>query len=311
MKIFGWVTKDTNIDFMSMRKWAYALSIIMVVVSVAAIAIKGFNYGIDFSGGILVEIKSAEKIDLNEIREKLSALDLGEVNLQTIGTEGNELMIRAQAENMDEDGLRAAVIKIKEILGEDVDYRKVESVGPQVGDELKRDGLIAAILALAAISLYVWIRFEWQFAIGTMVGLAQDGIVAAGLLSICDMDFSLTTVAALLTLIGYSVNDKVVTYDRVRENLSKFKKMPQYDLINKSVNDVLSRTILTGVSTVGAAAILLILGGDTLRSFSFVLTFGVLIGVYSSIFTSSLILNLFDLRKTQEDEKSLNPFGSI
>ncbi|MDR1693951.1 MAG: protein translocase subunit SecF [Lactobacillaceae bacterium] len=310
MKIFSWIIKDTNIDFMSMRKPTYALSILMVAASIALIALKGFNYGIDFSGGILIEIKSPEVIDMQEIREKLSDIDIGEVNLQTIGNTGDELMIRAQASNLDEKEQMDAVNKIKQIIGDDVDYRKVELVGPQVGDELKRDGIIAAVLALAAISIYVWVRFEWQFAIGTMIGLAQDGIVAAGLLSLFDMDFSLTTVAALLTLIGYSVNDKVVTYDRVRENLGKYKKMPQYDLINKSVNDVLSRTFLTGISTIGAASILLVLGGDTLRSFSFVLTFGILVGIYSSIFTSSLILNLFDLRKTQEEDK-INPFGAV
>lgn len=307
MNLFGWITKDTKIDFMSMRKWTYALSIVTVVLSVLFIVFKGFNYGIDFSGGILLEIKTPEKIDVQDVRDKLSSLEIGEVNLQTLGNEGDELMIRAQADGMDEKAQMAAVNQIKEILGDDVDYRKVELVGPQVGEELKMDGIIAAVLALLALSVYVWVRFEWQFAVGTMVGLAQDGITATGLLSVFDMDFSLTTLAALLTLIGYSINDKVVTYDRIRENLRKFKKMPQPELLNKSINDVLSRTLLTGISTVGAAAALLILGGETLRSFAFVITFGVIIGAYSSIFTSSLILNLFDLRKTEEEKVS--PFS--
>lgn len=309
MRLFGWITKDTNIDFMSMRKITYALSTITVAASVFFILFKGFNYGIDFAGGILIEIKSEEKIDVSEIRNKLSSVNIGEVNLQTIGEDGTELMIRAEADNLDERQQMAAVNRIKEILGDSVDYRKVELVGPQVGEELKMDGIIASVIALLALSIYVWIRFEWQFALGTMVGLFQDGITAAGLLSLFDMDFSLTTLAALLTLIGYSINDKVVTYDRIRENLKKYKKMPQTELLNKSINDVLSRTILTGISTIGASAALLVLGGETLRSFAFVITFGVIIGAYSSIFTSSMILNFFDLRKTDEDR--INPFERI
>lgn len=309
MNIFGWITRDTNIDFMSMRKWTYALSIITVVASIAFIISKGFNYGIDFSGGILIEIKAPEVIDVAETREKLSKVDIGEVNLQSIGDTGQELMIRAQASNLDEGQQTSAINQIKEILGDNIEYTKVEMVGPQVGDELKKDGIIASIIALVALSIYVWVRFEWQFAIGTMIGLFQDGITAAGLLSLFGMDFSLTTLAALLTLIGYSINDKVVTYDRIRENLKKYKKMPQVELLNKSINDVLSRTLLTGISTIGASLALLVLGGETLRSFSFVITFGVIIGAYSSIYTSSMVLNLFDLRKT--DDERINPFERI
>lgn len=309
MNIFGWITKDTNIDFMAARKYTYALSIITVIVSIGFIVFKGFNYGIDFSGGILIEIKSPEVINLTEIREKLTNIKIGDVSLQTIGDSGQELLIRAQASHLDERQQMTAINNIKEILGNDVDYRKVELVGPQVGDELKKDGIIASVIALIALSIYVWVRFEWQFAVGTTIGLFQDGITAAGLLSAFNMDFSLTTLAALLTLIGYSINDKVVTYDRIRENLKKYKKIPQIELLNKSINDVLSRTLLTGISTVGAAIALLILGGDTLRSFSFVITFGVIIGAYSSIFTSSMILNLFDLRKT--DEERISPFEAV
>lgn len=309
MKIFKWVTKDTNIDFMKVRKTTYALSILMVAAALALVAFKGFNYGIDFSGGILIEIKTPEKINPAEVREKLSSLNIGEINLQTLGDEGDELLIRAQAANLDDKEQGEAVLKIQELLGEGVEYRKIEQVGPQVGDELKRDGIVAMVIALGALALYVWIRFEWPFAVGTTLGLAQDAIVALGLLSFFEMDFSLTTLAALLTLVGYSINDKVVTYDRVRENLRKFKKMGQVELINKSINDVLSRTLLTSISTMGAAAALLILGGDTLRSFAFTITFGVGVGVYSSIFTSSMILNLFNLRKSEEEK--VNPFGNV
>lgn len=306
MKIFNFITRETNLDFVGYRKLFYILSIASIVISIAFVAIRGFNYGIDFSGGILIEIKSETTIDLSELRTRLSSIDVDDVNLQTMGPDGTEVMIRAQSESMDEKSQRETVEKIKNIVGSNVEYRKVESVGPQVGDELKRTGILSAIIAVLAISIYVWARFELPFAIGSMVGLFQDAIVAAGLLSIFDMDFSLTTLASLLALIGYSINDKVVTYDRIRENLQKYKKMPQLELINKSINDVLARTILTGLSTVAVSGALLVMGGETLRSFAFVITYGVIIGAYSSIFTSAMVLNLFDLRKVEQT--SVSPF---
>ena len=219
-------------------------------------------------------------------------------------------MIRAQAKNLDEKEQMNAVNEIKNILGSEYEYRKVELVGPQVGDELKRAGIIASVIAILAITAYIWFRFEWQFALGGMLGLIHDIVITVGLLSLFGMDFSLTTVAAILTLAGYSVNDTVVTYDRIRENLRKYKKMPQFDLLNKSVNDIFSRTILTGLTTMLASLSLLIWGGDVLRSFSFTLVWGILIGTYSSIYVSAVILNLFDLRK-KDDEKVINPFGNV
>ena len=310
MKIFSWVTKDTSINFMGARKLTYVLSIGLFLLSIACIAIKGFNYGIDFSGGILIELKADEKINVEAMREQLSHVDLDDVNIQTIGEIGDEVMIRAQAKGLDEKEQMAAVNEIKSTLGSDYEYRRVELVGPQVGDELKKDGIIASIIAILAITAYIWVRFEWQFALGACLGLVHDVVITVGLLSLFDMDFSLTTVAAILTLAGYSVNDTVVTYDRIRENLRKYKKMPQYDLLNKSVNDIFSRTILTGLTTLLASISLLIWGGDVLRSFSFTLVWGILIGTYSSIYVSAVILNFFDLRK-QPDEKVINPFGNI
>lgn len=310
MKLFSWVTKDTTIDFMKGRKFCYALSIVMIIFSIASIAVKGFNYGIDFSGGILMEIKSENKIDVDQMRKTLNTVDLDDVNLQTIGESGDEVMIRAQAKNLNEKEQMAAVNQIKKALGSEYEYRRVELVGPQVGDELKIDSIVASIIAVLAITAYIWVRFEWQFALGAMIGLIHDLIVTVGLLSFLDFDFSLTTVAAILTLAGYSVNDTVVTYDRVRENLRKFKKMPQYELLNKSINDIFSRTILTGLTTFLAALALFVFGGDTLRSFSFVIVWGVVVGTYSSIYVSAVFLNLFDLRK-KPDEKAINPFGNV
>lgn len=312
MKIFNWVTKDTNIDFMKARKIAYAASIIMVLLSCYFIIFKGFNYGIDFSGGILMEVKSEHKIDANEVRKQLSGIGLDELTLQTIGENGDEMQIRTQTDDNSEDAQRIAIVKIKEALGSGYEYRRVESVGPQVGDELKRAGVVASLIAILAICAYIWFRFEWQFAFGALVGLFHDVLITVGLLSLFNFDISLTTVAAVLTLAGYSVNDKVVTYDRIRENLRKYKKMPQYDLLNKSVNDILSRTILTGLTTIFASAALFVFGGEALRSFSFTILWGVIIGTYSSVYIASAVLNLFDLRKTQEArEKDVNPFGNV
>ncbi len=311
MTLLSWVTKDTNIDFMKFRKAGYVLSIAMVVLSVACIVFKGFNYGIDFSGGILIELKSPEKIDMEEVRKQLENVDLDDVNLQSIGEAGDEMMIRAQTKVEDEKAQMAAVNAIKEILGTEYEYRRVELVGPQVGGELKKAGTIASIIAVLAISLYIWFRFEWQFALGAMIGLIHDLVTTLGLLSLLGFDFSLTTVAAILTLAGYSVNDTVVNYDRIRENLRKYKKMPQYDLLNKSINDIFSRTILTGLTTLFASIALFIFGGDTLRSFSFTIMWGVIVGTYSSIYVSSTMLNLFNLRANQDKDKAVNPFGNI
>lgn len=311
MRIFSWVTKDTNINFLGAKKLTYAISILSVILSVVVISIKGFNYGIDFSGGILMEIKSEQPFDLQKVRSELESINVGEINLQTIGENGDELMIRAEADNMDEDAQRLAVQKIKQTLGSGIEYRRIETVGPQVGDELKVAGAIASLIAIFAISAYIWVRFEWQFAIGALLGLFHDILITLGLLSAFNMDFSLTTIAAILTLAGYSVNDTVVTYDRIRENLRKFTRMPQEQLLNKSINDIFSRTLLTGFSTILAALALLIFGGDTLRSFSFTIVWGVVVGTYSSIYVSAVILNFFDLRKAQNEDKNVNPFGNI
>lgn len=311
IKIFSWVTKDTNFDFMKTKKITFAVSTIMVILSIVCIAVKGFNFGIDFSGGILMEIKSPEIINVEELRKDLGVLDIDDLNLQSIGEEGNEIVIRAQAKDLDEKAQMAIINKIKETLGAKYEYRRIDLVGPQVGDELKKDGIIASVLAVLAITAYVWFRFEWQFALGTIIGLTHDIIVTCGLLSFFGLDFSLTTVAAILTLAGYSVNDTVVTYDRIRENLQKFKKMNQTDLLNKSLNDILSRTFLTGLTTMFAALALLIWGGDTLRSFAFTIFWGVIVGTYSSIYVSTAFLTPFDLRATQEAQNNVNPFGNV
>lgn len=311
MKIFSWIIKDTSIDFLGFRKIAYAISAVLFAASIASVAVRGFNYGIDFSGGVLIEVKSKNgPVDVDKVRNELDTLKLDELNLQSFGDAQDELMIRAQANNADEESQRVAVKQIKEMLDKDFTFERIESVGPQVGDELKLSGILASVFAMLAISMYIWFRFEWKFAVGALVGLFHDLLITVGLVSIFHLDFSLTTIAAILTLAGYSVNDTVVTYDRVRENLQKYKKMPQYDLLNKSINDIFSRTILTGITTFLASVALLIFGGDALRSFAFVITTGIIIGTFSSIFICVPVINMFDLRATP-DEKDVNPFGNV
>ena len=309
IKIFGWVTKDTNFNFMKSANLTYIISTLLLILSVVCITLKGFNFGIDFSGGILIELKSEKVINVDEMRDTLNKLDIDDLNLQAIGEEGTEIVIRAQAKNMDEKDQMNVVNEIKETLGNTYEYRRIDLVGPQVGGELKKDGVIASVVAILAITVYIWFRFEWQFALGAIIGLIHDVVITLGLLSFFKLDFSLTTVAAILTLAGYSVNDTVVTYDRIRENLRKYKKMNQIDLLNKSLNDILSRTFLTGLTTMFAALALLIWGGDTLRSFAFTIFWGVIVGTYSSIYVSTSFLSLFDLRAAQ-DEQFINPFGN-
>ena len=311
MKIFSWIIKDTTIDFLKGRKLCYALSLLLIIASIASIALKGFNYGIDFSGGVLIDVKSKNgAVDVDQVRKDLSVLKLDELTLQSVGEGNEQLMIRAQANNADEESQRIAVNQIKEILSKDFTFERIESVGPQVGEELKLSGILASVFACVAISLYIWMRFEWRFALGALIGLFHDIFIIVGLLSMMHFEFSLTTIAAILTLAGYSVNDTVVTYDRIRENLQKYKKMPQYDLLNKSINDIFSRTILTGLTTMFASVALLTFGGEALRSFAFVITSGVLVGTYSSIYVSTAILNWFDLRKVAREE-DVNPFGNV
>lgn len=310
MTMLKWITKDTNINFMKGRYVTYALSITLIILACLSMYFKGFNFGIDFSGGVLMEIKSEQPINVEEIRSKLSVLKLDELNLQTIGENGDELMIRAQAENANEEASRKAVVDIKEILGNSYEYRRVENVGPQVGDELKTAGIVASCLAMLAIAIYIWIRFEWQFALGALIGLFHDIIITVGLLSFFHFDFSLTTVAAILTLVGYSINDTVVTYDRIRENLKKYRKMPQLDLLNKSINDIFSRTILTGITTLVAVLPLYFWGGAALHSFAFTILAGLIVGTYSSIYVCTAFLNLFDLRAVEHRDDN-NYFGTI
>ncbi|CAA7623540.1 Protein translocase subunit SecF [Candidatus Terasakiella magnetica] len=288
---------NTKYDFIRYRLVAFGITAFLIIGSFVSIAVKGFNFGIDFAGGILVEAQSTSgPADLHAMRTTLGGLNLGEVSLQEFGTTGRDIMIRVQRQEGAEKAQMDALAKVKDALGSGYSYRRVEIVGPKVGGELVRDGVLAVVLSLAAIAFYVWFRFEWQFGIGALVSTFHDVITTFGLFSITGLEFNLTTVAAILTIAGYSVNDTVVEYDRVRENLRKYKSMSLYDLLNLAVNETLARTILT-VSTVFVTVLaLLFFGGEVLRGFSIAMLWGLIIGTYSSIYVAMPMLVYFNLR---------------
>lgn len=302
-RFIGFITKETNFDFVGKRKYAYVFSAFLMVVSIVSIFAQGLDLGIDFKGGILMEIQSEKQLDIGEMRQKLDSLDMGEITLQEIGGSGKEFLIHTLGRGDDEQTQMAMVEKIKSVLGEGVQFLKVEMVGPKVGSELVTKSIIASVLALLAIFIYIWVRFEWQFAIGCTASLTFVMITTVGLFSVFRIDFSLNVVAAILAVAGYAVNDTIVSYDRVRENLKKYRKMELLPLVNRSTNDTLSRTILTGTTTFFAVIILLLLGGESLRGFSIAMLWGLLIGTFSSIYVAMPMLSLFDIKKSMPTDE--------
>jgi len=290
------VPLDVNIQFIPRRTWFLAVSSLLVAVSVALFAIKGLNYGIDFKGGILIEVRTPAPADLAAIRGKLSGLGLGDVSLQGFG-DPREVLIRVQRQEGDEKAQQAAVTKVKDSLGTGVEYRRTEFVGPQVSEELFWDGVLAVSLSMIGILIYVWFRFEWQFGLAAIVALLHDVLSTIGIFALLDMEFNLTTVAAILTIAGYSINDTVVVFDRIRENLRKFKKLPLPQLLNDSVNQTLSRTVITGGTTLAAVVALYALGGEVIRGFSFAIIWGILIGTYSSVCVASPLLLYLNIKR--------------
>ena len=292
---------DTNVDFMKLRKVNYTLSIILTILSITWISIFGFNFGIDFAGGVTLEIRTESAPKVGELREVLTKLDVGEVMVNTFGNE-NDVSIRVGAHKND-GNLTEKIEKIKATIAqhflEKIDYRKIDFVGPQVGGHLIKSGIYAVTLAFLGIMVYIWMRFEWQFGLGVLIALVHDGIIALGFMSFTRLDFNLSTVAAVLAIIGYSVNDSVVIYDRIRENLRKYASRTVDDIINISVNETLSRTTLTVVTTLLADLALILFGGEAIHSFSVLVFVGILFGTYSSIFISSPVLTLFKLEKFQ------------
>jgi preprotein translocase subunit SecF len=283
------IKRIPNIDFMGLHKLGFALSIVLTLASIGLFLTVGLNYGIDFSGGVLVEARTQGPADLAAMRAKLNGLNLGEVSLQGFGSP-DDVLIRLPRQPGDDKAQMRGVDAVRQALGQSVEFRRVEVVGPKVGHELVAAGVKATILALVAIAAYVWFRFEWPFGVGAMLSTIHDSVTTVGLFALLQLEFNLTTLAAILTIAGYSINDTVVIYDRVRETMRKYKTMDFRTLINLSLNETLSRTILTVSTTALAVLALLFFGGEVLRGFSIAMLWGIVIGTYSSLFIAAPLL---------------------
>jgi preprotein translocase subunit SecF len=271
-----------NLNFIGKQNIFFIISALFLVLSIGSFLTRSLNYGIDFQGGIMIEIRTTQPGNLAQMRNLLSDLKLGEISLQEFG-EPTDFLIRIQKQDGGEEAQQEAVEKVKASLPPDLEYRRTEFVGPKVSDELFRDGILAVIFAIIGILAYIWFRFEWQFGLGAIIALCHDVLTTVGIFSLTGLEFNLSTVAAILTIAGYSINDTVVVYDRVRENLRKYKSMPLTALLNNSINETLSRTIMTSLTTLLALGSLYILGGEVIRGFSFGMIWGVLVGTYSSV----------------------------
>lgn len=281
------IKEKLNIDFMGKRKIALIFSITLMVISIASIAIQGLNLGVDFTGGTLVEVGYDEAVELESIRSELAASEFGEATVQYFGSASDVLIRVAPREGVNTAEISGAIFELLRSGGQSVEMRRVEFVGPQVGEELTEDGGLAMIYALLGILIYVALRFQMRFSFGAIVALIHDVVITVGIFSVMQMDFDLTVLAALLAVIGYSLNDTIVVFDRIRENFHKMRKVTSIEVINASLNQTLSRTIMTSVTTLIVLVALFLVGGEIIHGFSAALIIGVLIGTYSSIFVAS------------------------
>ena len=297
-----------NFNFEQKFKLANISSIILVLISILMIFFKGLNFGIDFKGGTLMELRcDPTNVQIGDVRSSFNQLDLGDINVKEFGKKGDYL-IKFERKNFD-DKVSIKIIKerVSSELQGNVDFRRVENVGPKVSEELLKSGLLAISLALAAMLFYIWVRFEWQFSIGSIIAIFHDVLITIGLFSLLSLEINLSIVAAVLTIVGYSMNDTVVIYDRIRENLIKYSSLKIGEISNKSINETLSRTIITSSTTLLALISIFILGGEILKGFSLAMIIGVIIGTYSSIFVASPILKYFNVSfKTISKEKEKN-----
>jgi len=292
------VPEQTNIKFINYRKIAYFFSFVMIMASFAIYLTNDLNYGIDFEGGIMIEIGTEAPADIGRIRSAMSSLEMGDVKVQEFGDPRDVLIRLEHQEGLTVDEV---VEKVRNVLPGVVDgeisYRRTETVGSTVSGELIEDGIMAVLFAIGAVLVYIWFRFEWQFGMGAVVALVHDVILTVGMFSFTGLEFNLSTIAAILTIVGYSLNDTVVVYDRIRENLRKFRKKPMPELLNLSINDTLSRTVMTSVTTLIALAALFFLGGEGIHGFSAAMIWGIFVGTYSSIFIASPILLWVELQR--------------
>jgi preprotein translocase subunit SecF len=315
------VPAETNWDFFSRWKIWLGISALLVVVAFASFALQGLNYGIDFRGGTTIRTESAQPVDVGSYRDALAALELGDVVISevfdpTFGPDQNVAMVRIQAQE-GQEAVSADVIETARValadVAPDIKFVSVESVGPKVSGELIRTAAIAVVLAIGAVLIYIWLRFEWQFALGAVAALVHDVVLTIGIFSELQIKFDLAIIAALLTIVGYSLNDTVVVFDRVRENLIKYKSRPLKEVLNISINETLSRTFMTSITTLLALIALFVLGGDVIRGFVFAMIWGVIVGTYSSIFVASTILLALGVKRdwSKPTDTTGNQFGNV
>lgn len=303
------VPQNTAVDFISLRKLAFALSVVAAIASVGLFFAKGLNYGIDFRGGTMIDAGFNEAADLNAIRGTLAGLNLGDVAVQEFG-DPTDVLIRIEQQDGGATAQQNVVNTVKQALSAqwpDISYRRVEVVGPKVSGELIEAGTLAVLLAVGAMLVYIWFRFEWQFSVGAVLALVHDVVLTIGMFSLTGLEFNLSIIAAILTIVGYSMNDTVVVYDRVRENLRKYKKKPLPDLLNFSINETLSRTSMTSFTTLLALGALYFFGGEVIRGFTAAMIWGVLVGTYSSIFVAAPVLMVLGVKRDWSEEGASAP----
>ncbi len=294
------VPAKTSIRFVGFRRIAFVVSGLLALASAVLFFAPGLNYGIDFQGGILIEVKTPGPADLGQMRSVLGDLGLGEVALQEFGA-ANDVLIRVERQPGDASTQQKAVALVKEALAQGVggnfEYRRVEFVGPKVSAELIETGMIAVITAVVLMLIYIWFRFEWQFSVGAVLALVHDVMLTLGMFALSGIEFNLASIAAILTIVGYSINDTVVVYDRVRENLRRYKTLELEPLLDRSINDTLSRTTMTSVTTLLALFALFFFGGEVIRGFTAAMIWGVVVGTYSSIFVAAPVLLYLGVRR--------------
>jgi preprotein translocase SecF subunit len=292
------VPAETKVDFIRLHIASFIVSISLVIASLGLFFTQGLNFGIDFKGGTLIEIGTNGPADIAGLRDVIGNLDLGEVQIQEFGSPEDVLIrVGEKANATDNTENLSAVDQIRNALPQDVTFRRVDVVGPQISGELVRAGFLAVTVAIGLMLFYIWLRFEWQFSVGAVLALIHDIILTIGVFCLIQLEFNLSIIAAILTIVGYSMNDTVVVYDRVRENLRRFKKMPLSDLANLSINSTLSRTVMTSVTTLLALFSLYILGGEVIRGFTLAMIWGVFVGTYSSIFIASPVLMYLGVKR--------------
>lgn len=292
------VPDNTKIDFIGQRYFAFFVTFVMIAGSIALLATKGLNYGIDFTGGTLIEIETTVTPDVAALRKDLNNLNLGDISIQEFGND-KTLLIRVPVAGEDPKAQQEVINTVKQSIEksyEEVDYRRVEFVGPQVGEELKEKGILAVVFSLLGIMAYVWIRFEWQFGMAAVISLVHDVMAVLGFMALTEKTFDLSTLAAVLMVAGFSINDTVVIFDRIREMMRKHRKMPLPELFNLAINNTLSRTIMTSMLTILALVSLWLFGGEVIQGFVDALLLGFVVGTYSSIYVAAALLLYMNLR---------------